>query len=274
MRLALVRHLWGTNGSWETLFPRIKASGYEVVESAMPPEPEREWFKALLHQYGFGYIAQIFTAGESVAEHVTSFREQLRTAAGFAPILVNAHSGRDIWTHEQAAEFFGAALQAEAEAGLPVAHETHRGRVFFNARDTVAMLNRFDALKLCCDFSHWVCVSERLLEDQEHAIALAASRCIHLHARVGYEQGPQVPDPSAPEYSRHLEAHERWWRMIWDAQVRRGHAVSTLTPEFGPPLYLHTLPHTDMPVGDLWKICDWQARRQAAQFEQWSKNRQ
>jgi hypothetical protein len=43
-------------------------------------------------------------------------------------------------------------------------------------------------------------------------------------------------------------------------------AASTLTPEYGPPAYLHTLPHTAMPVADLWAICHWQAQRALVQF--------
>jgi hypothetical protein len=63
-----------------------------------------------------------------------------------------------------------------------------------------------------------------------------------------------------------LEAHEAWWRLVWKAQAKRGFRVSTLTPEFGPPDYQHTLPFTGAPVSNLEEICDWQARRQAENF--------
>jgi hypothetical protein len=42
---------------------------------------------------------------------------------------------------------------------------------------------------------------------------------------------------------------------------------ATLTPEFGPPPYLHTLPYSQMPVSDLTCIVDWMARRQAIRFQ-------
>ena len=54
--------------------------------------------------------------------------------------------------------------------------------------------------------------------------------------------------------------------MIWDSQAGRGMAVSTLTPEFGPPSYQHTLPPDGTPIGNLAEICDWQAARQAQRF--------
>jgi len=128
------------------------------------------------------------------------------------------------------------------------------------------ILKQFPDLRLTCDFSHWVCVCERLLPDLGETIALAARHCHHVHARVGYEEGPQVPDPSAPEYAPHLNAHESWWETIWQTQRTHGIAVSTLAPEFGPPPNLHTLPHTNVPVADLANVCDWMARRQAKRF--------
>jgi hypothetical protein len=54
--------------------------------------------------------------------------------------------------------------------------------------------------------------------------------------------------------------------MIWQSQWERGLAESTLTPEFGPPPYLPTLPHTYVPVADLANVCDWMARRQTERF--------
>ena len=99
-----------------------------------------------------------------------------------------------------------------------------------------------------------VCVCERLLDGCEPIIEQAARHCLHVHARVGYAEGPQVPDPRAAEWAGDLGAHEQWWSTVWDAQ------------EFGPPPYLHTLPHTNVPVADLGDVCDWMARRQAERF--------
>jgi hypothetical protein len=43
-------------------------------------------------------------------------------------------------------------------------------------------------------------------------------------------------------------------------------AESTFTPNYGPPPYLHTLPHTNVPVASLSEVCDWQANRAREQF--------
>jgi hypothetical protein len=111
-----------------------------------------------------------------------------------------------------------------------------------------------------------VTVCERLIDDQLPAVHLVAAHCLHVHARVGHAQGPQVNDPRAPEWATELAAHERWWDLCWAAQERRGLAESTLTPEFGPPTYQPTAPYTRAPLADLEGVCDWMTRRQRERF--------
>ena len=274
MKLLLFRHLWGTSGHWEDLFPKFRQAGYGGIEGPVPPPAERKRFRALLRRHELEFIPQVFSRGQSVAEHLESLGEQVAAAKSLAPRFVNAHSGQDAFSEDESIRLFEGALRLEAKCGIAIAHETHRGRVLFHPWVTSRLLTRFPGLKLCCDFSHWVCVCERLIEDQIGIIRQCAGQCLHVHARVGYEEGPQVADPRAPEYRRHLEAHEAWWRLIWEAQARRGFRFSTLTPEFGPPDYQHTLPFTRVPVSNLEEICDWQARRQAESFARRFKKKQ
>ncbi len=266
MKLKLFRHLWGVNQSWEIAFPKFAAFGYVGIECPLPAAGERDRFNRLLNEHHFEYIAMAFTNGATPSEHAADFRRQIVEAKAAGAVQVTVHSGRDSWSAGEAEAFYSEAEKIEADAGIAVAHETHRGRYFFNPWNTRHILDRLPRLSLCCDYSHWVCVAERLLDDCEDILKLAGNRCIHLHARVGYEEGPQVPDPSAPEYARHLEAHEKWWDWIWQSQRDRRQSFTTLTPEFGPPHYLHTLPHTNVPVADLWSVCDWQSKRQMVRF--------
>jgi hypothetical protein len=266
MKLMLFRHLWGVTMPWDDAFTLFKRKGYQGIECRLQVPQRRGEFRDLLDSHNLEYIPHIYTEGKSVRDHIKSFRAQVTAAKAMRPRLINAQSGADHFSESDSNYFFEEVLKIESQTGVPVAHETHRSRILFNPWITSRLLERFAGLKLCCDFSHWVCVCERLLDDQLKIIRRCAGHCLHLHARVGYEQGPQVPDPRAPEYKRHLESHEKWWRMIWAAQKRRGLKVSTLTPEFGPPAYLHTLPFTEAPVSNLHEICDWQARRQTAAF--------
>ncbi len=266
MKLQLVRHLWGIDLSWEVAFPKIKAEGFSAIECPLPSPEEATRFVGLLKEHGFDYVAMAFSGGADVKAHLASYRQQLDRAQRLGAIKLNCHSGVDGWSSAEADAYFKEALTIEASSGLTVAHETHRGRQLFNPWQTRDLLDRHPNLKLCADFSHWVVVAERLLTGCDDIIALAASRTVHLHSRVGYEQGPQVPDPRAPEYEPALLAHEKWWDMIWASQRKAGMKISTLTPEFGPPGYMHTLPYTNVPVSNLWQICKWMADRQSARF--------
>ena len=272
MKLKLVRHLWGvdqTHGLQHYL-PRWREVGYEALEVSIRYVLDRQMFLRFLKENHLQWVPQVFSrdfdAGGSVREHLDSLRLQMEECLDHAPLFFNAHSGYDNWSPAEAEDFYGQVLALEKQMGVPISHETHRQRYFGTPWQTRHILSKFPELRVTCDFSHWVCVCERLLPDLGETIALAAQHCHHLHARVGYEEGPQVPDPAAPEYAAHLKAHEGWWGMIWQSQRERGLAESTLTPEFGPPPYLHTLPHTKVPVADLAAVCDWMARRQARRF--------
>lgn len=274
MKLLLVRHLWGVDLSrgYAEYLKGWRETGYGALESNSRMVPDRALLLQTLRDEGLRWIPQIYSnlfgpAG-TVAAHLASLRQQAEECLEEDPLFINAHSGSDAWTFQEAEDFYGAALELERELGVAISHETHRLRTFGNPWATRAIVTRYPDLKLTCDFSHWVCVAERLLEDCTEIIQLCARQCHHLHARVGYEEGPQVPEPRAPEWSRHLAAHEAWWDTIWAAQRARGMTVSTLTPEFGPPPYLHTMPYTQAPLANLAEICDWMALRQKERFGQ------
>ncbi len=267
MKLKTFRHLWGITGPFQNIFPRIRDAGYDGIEYKGAAAAKDASFKRLLDEHSFEFIAQVHTEGGSVAEHIHSFKTLIQSSLGLNPVLINSQSGKDSWGMDEKLEFISLALEYEKEAGVPVAHEIHRGRITYNPWDTRDMLLAFNALKICCDFSHWVCVCERLIDSEIKIIELCAERCIHLHARVGYEQGPQVSDPRAPEYATQLQAHEKWWDIIWQTQQKKNVAVTTLTPEFGPPEYHHTMPYTRQPVSDLWEVCNWMKNRQEERFK-------
>ena len=39
-----------------------------------------------------------------------------------------------------------------------------------------------------------------------------------------------------------------------------------ITPEFGPPNYMWTLPHSQVPIADLWEVCLWMAKHIRARW--------
>src|SRR5262245_51034585 len=52
----------------------------------------------------------------------------LSALADYNPVKINLHSGQDCMGREEGCAFFEEALRVEEKIGIPVAHETHRGR--------------------------------------------------------------------------------------------------------------------------------------------------
>jgi hypothetical protein len=260
MKLTLIRHLWGVNQPVENIVAELKELGYEGIECPIPQADKQKDFVKLLADNGLRYIGMAFTGGNGPKEHFDSMKSQVDTLLSMNAAQITIHSGQDAWSISDSMRFYALATDLEKTLSVRVGHETHRGRVFFNPWVTRDIIQHFPMLKLCIDLSHWVCVAERM-HGFDDVVELIAPRCVHLHSRVGYEEGPQVPDPSAPEYAGHLAAHEKWWITIAKTLKSYGAPELTITPEFGPPGYLHTLPHTNVPVADLWKVCNWTANR-------------
>mgnify|MGYP003341280457 CR=1 FL=1 len=143
---------------------------------------------------------------------------------------------------------------------IPVSFETHRSRSLANPWAMAELLEALPQLRLTADLSHWCCVSERLMTPELEPIQAIAERVDHIHARVGQAQGPSVGHPFAPEAAEALEAHRRCWQLFTAAQLARGQALLTITPEFGPDGYLPCLPFSGEPVADLLEINSAMAR--------------
>ncbi len=269
MKLKLVKSLWGMEGTLEQNIRRIAVSGYSAVEAQVPSdENQLEHFLDLLRDNHLEFVAMVITDGATPEEHFASFREKIEIARRTEPLQVTVHGGKDWWPFELQKEFFAEALEIERKVGLLINHETHRGRPMFNPSATARLLREFPELHINADFSHFVNVCESLLEDQREDMALCISRARHVHGRIGHEEGPQVNDPRAPEWSAQIAAHFAWWDEIVRARLKAGAEYFTFNPEFGPPNYMQTLPHTRQPVTDLWEICYWVATKFESRYRE------
>ena len=274
MKLDLVRHAWGSECSLPELIRHAKSEGYAAVEAGLGhlDAEARQAVAEALAETGLGLVVQVFSGGFAAGPQRTpeadlaSLRQQIADALPLKPRLINAHSGFDAWTRDEMRGFYREVAALERDLPVPVAHETHRGRCFHSAWIVRDLLADLPAIRFTADYSHWCCVAERLITDQEDFLRAFAQQVIHLHARVGHGQGPQVPDPRDPAWAAEVAAHEHWWDLVWDAQAAAGHVVTTLTPEFGPFPYLPQVPYTTTAVADLEEIIRWQADRQKARF--------
>jgi sugar phosphate isomerase/epimerase len=270
MELLIFRSLWTNGFDLATALADCADGPFDGVEGPAPDAAiARAKFAGQLADAGVPFIAEIATgggyvpgAGLTAAQHLEEFRRKAGAALECRPLFITALAGSDAWPLAEAVEFFGAATDAARVLGVSVTFETHRSRPTFNPWSTAELLRQLPELRLTCDFSHWCSVCERLVLDEEPALlALCAARARHVHGRVGYDQGAQVPHPAAPEYRHAREAHERWWRAIADARLAAGERLMTITPEYGPDGYLHQLPFTGAPVASLDEINHWAARR-------------
>lgn len=264
MQLKLVKSFWGMDGTLREKMQRIAAADFVAVEGRPAGIGTVEEFMPLRKEFKLDYIAMVLTEGATLQEHLADFRQKVEAALYYEPMQITAHSGKDSWSFERQKVFFAEALELEHRIGVPINHETHRSRAMFTPWTTAALLREFSDLFINADFSHWLNVCESRLEDQADNLALCISRTRHVHGRVGHEQGAQVNDPRAPEWAPYVELHEEWWDEMVYQSLASGAAHFTFNPEFGPPNYLPTLPHSQQPVADLWEICVWMAQR----FEQ------
>ncbi|WP_184541994.1 sugar phosphate isomerase/epimerase family protein [Mucilaginibacter sp. FT3.2] len=257
MKLKFFCPYWGMRHlSLYTALAQIKAAGYDGVELAIDPDTDvYNQAVPLCTKYNLLLIAQHpYGKGNTVSEHLQDYSRKLEMIMALKPVMVNCHTGRDYYNIAQNLQFLKAAAQLSEKYQVPVAHETHRGRFSFCTTATNRYLKAFPQLALTADFSHWCVVSESLLTEQKKLMNKVIPHCVHLHARVGYAQGPQVPNPAAPAYSQELKAHMKWWKQMVKQHIKNGKDQLTITCEFGPPPYLPPGSYTRDAAVTQWEL--------------------
>ncbi len=267
MKLALFASAWAFGGL-EACRRELDSGPFDGIEG---PPPSAAAEVHALAASNVPYIAEICSGGSyapassvSVERHWQDLEAQVARALDCRALFCTCLVGSDSWPLTVAVDFFGRALELGKRLGAELSFETHRSRPTFHPWVTTELLRALPDLQLTCDFSHWCVVCERLPDDD--ALSLAIERARHVHARVGYAQGPQVPDPRAPEFEPELLAHEGWWRRIARSLLARDQRLMSVTPEFGPDGYLQQAPYTQKPVADLAEINRWMATRQRQQL--------
>lgn len=253
---------WGLERASATLFlARTIADGFDGVEINLPEDRNFvSEFQSTLEGVrssnpDFIFIAQqvLGQAIESPAEYRARLKARLEALVELKPDFINSHTGKDHFSFDDNCRAIEIVENVSEKSGIPIYHETHRGRFTFHAASLLPYLDKFPQLKLTADFSHWCTVSESLLQDQQNIIAGIIPYVRHVHARIGYEHSPQVNDPFAPEWRNHIDAFMGWWKQIAESHQRRGDSVMTVTPEFGPEPYMPTIPYSRKPLSDQWQ---------------------
>lgn len=241
----------------DSLCEKIKKEGYDGMELWWPGKKEEqdEMFAALKkHKLDIGFLYGAWQTNPQ--EHLVEFKKMVEAAAKQniqRPLYINCHSGRDHFSFEDNKKFIDFTTALSKETGILICHETHRARIMYAAHTTRQYIEKIPELRLTLDVSHWCNVHESLLEDQKETVDLALQHVDHIHARIGHQEGPQVNDPRAPEWTDVVKAHFAWWDKIVEMKKKAGARLTILT-EFGPPTYMPTLPYTLQTVANQWDI--------------------
>jgi sugar phosphate isomerase/epimerase len=248
---------WGFEGNTLAFCQKVKATGYDGIELWWPTDPtkRRELFDALKDN-GLAVGFLVGSGNPDYQKNLDEFFKNMNDAASQSiqkPLYINCHSGKDYFTAQQCTRFFDKSHDVFEQTGVPIYHETHRGRIMYSAPIARNYLETHPNLQLTLDISHWCCVHESYLTDQKETVDVALSRTGHIHARIGHPEGPQVSDPRAPEWENAVKTHFDWWDKVVTRRRKEGKTITFLT-EFGPPDYMPTLPYTRQPVANQWEI--------------------
>jgi sugar phosphate isomerase/epimerase len=240
----------------EAFFAKVKEAGYDGVDTWVPAsQKERNRFVRLLREYDLSMVSHQHQAkGQTINEFCKSFEYYLNQSLESNPILINSHSGKDCFTLDDQLRVIDTAENFAVKNNIRVAHETHRGRIGFGPVNSRALFAMRPNMKITADFSHWVCVTESYLEDFEKELDEAIKRTEHIHARVGFTQGPQISDPRNSYWKEEVQFFLKIWERVLAYQQSIETKVFSITPEFGPPPYMWVNTDDSTPVSSQWDI--------------------
>lgn len=252
---------WGSSHlSVSEFFDSVKIQDFQGVEINLPENEtfEKEFLRGLekSREKNPNFICvlqQVLPVKlETVEAYLLNVLTQLERMLPYYPNFINSHTGKDHFSFEENCLVIEAIESFSVQNNIPVYHEIHRGRFTFHSATTLSYLEEYPQLKLVGDLSHWCVVSESMLQDQEYILDKIIPHIKHIHARVGFEQAPQVINPFAPEWKSYLDQYLVWWQRIINE-----HAIMdayTITPEFGPYPYMPQNPISKKPLANQYEL--------------------
>ena len=257
MKLHFLCTSWGNELPVEAFVQKVREAGYDGVEMSLPNNDDALKRRILdaVSDAGLLFVGHHSdTVTVDFEKHTSEYASRLHNLKDGCTLLINSQTGKDFFSFEQNMALVDLASAFTQETGVRVVHETHRGKFTFAAHVTQRYLQANPSLRIGADFSHWCNVAETMLHDQEDALGLAISRADHIHARVGFPEGPQVPDPRAEEWTEVLDRHISWWDRIVVRCRAEAKEFLCITPEFGPYPYMTILPGSKLPIANQWDI--------------------
>lgn len=260
MTINYIRTFWGSEAlSAKEFLATTIEQGYDGVEINFPNDVDfvAEFLSELTSirntiNNDFIFIAQqvLEQKTETTEEYIARMKERLHFLVGLQPNAINSHTGKDYYDFETNCAILEITEEISRNSGIPIWHEIHRGRFSFHLKTLLTYTEKYPDLQLIADFSHFCVVSESDLSDQQDLFVQLFPKIKHIHARVGFEQSPQVTNPFAPEWEKHLDQYVTWWQGIIQLKQQLKHSELSITPEFGPYPYMPQMPFTKEPLAD------------------------
>jgi hypothetical protein len=236
--------------------------GFEAVEGPFSGassdffKPTRDLGKEVFVEINTGCATGSYVPDPRLtpADHLEDFRRQLDAALAIDPLRITVLTGSDFWEFPKTCAFSQNLLGITGSRSANICVETHRSRPTFHPMRTARLLAEFPDLVLTLDVSHWCVVCERGISHLTDWLKPLEPRVGHIHARVGYDQGPQVLNFESPWHRDDFNGPIDCWKRIAAIHEESGLDFLTITPEFGPDGYLHVDPVTGAPLNNLRKL--------------------
>ena len=257
MKMLILCTQWGSQHlPLEKFFAKVKDAGYDGIDTWVPEDIiEKKKFISLLEKYQLAVVSHQYQAnGNTIGEYCESIKYYLSLSMECNPLLINSHSGRDYFSMDEQLRVIDTVEEFSVKNNITIAHETHRGQIGYSPYNAMELFKQRLGMKITADFSHWTCVTESFLQNSKSIMKEAIKRTKHIHARVGYTQGPQIPDPRLPAWSEPVNFFLNIWGQIIDYQKLQNANFFTITPEFGPPPYMWTDVKDNLPIVNQWEI--------------------
>lgn len=257
---------WGAEQlPWPEFLQQVQDAGYAGIEWFPYGEQcDHDEVIALLQAKGLKWciVTAVINMPAGFDAYLQELRKQLTSLAAMGkgvwpPLFISTQTGREYFTEEQTGHCLEVCREVSLGTGIAIHQETHRNKWSYAAHVVNPILEKFPDTLLTFDISHWFCVSESYLEDQQPAVQMAITHARHIHARVGHKEGPQVYEPSSPEYADALKAHLAVWDEYIKQRKEAGATSCTITPEFGPPPYLVFANRSGTPQQEQWRVNLW-----------------
>lgn len=256
---------WGFEDiPWDTFLKQVKEEGFAGIEW-FPFADSSDYNKVLDllndYQLDFAIVMAVIEPYSNFENYLLKLEKDLHQLMDVrneikAPLFFSAQIGREFFDEGQLKKCLTLCQQIEEKYKTPIHQETHRNKWSYAAHVVAPVLEKEPSLKLTLDVSHWFCVSESYLEDQQNAVNKAIKHTKHIHARVGNTQSSQVWDPANAEYEEALSAHLAIWDK-WIIQMKTNNEPITITTEFGPAPYLVKGNRTSDLRDEQWRINVW-----------------